>query len=201
MSWSCKVCHYILSSKANLLKHYRLQHDTFQRNHSLPCPHSDCPCSFKLWGALRTHLSRYHAVEPSLKPGEVLSFTCHLCGSHSHSTEKEYFEHIGCHLKNHETVQCVFSSCDFQTNIYGTFASHKSRKHTPHLLTDFKAEVIRRQDLDQLVVQPNNPLANDNVVEFGEYFDQEDLSSTIVKKNRLCIVKVREHIQCFKQMH
>lgn len=46
--------------------------------------------------------------------------------------------------KKHETVICVFQNCNFRTNIYGTFASHRSRKHTPHSLHDFKADIIKR---------------------------------------------------------
>lgn len=37
-------------------------------------------------------------------------------------------------------VECVFSGCDFKTNVYGTFVTHKSRKHNPRSSNDFKAE-------------------------------------------------------------
>lgn len=36
----------------------------------------------------------------------------------------------------------MFSGCDFQTNVCGTFKSHKNRKHNPHLLSDFKSKVV-----------------------------------------------------------
>lgn len=51
---------------------------------------------------------------------------------------------ISIDIKKHETVICVFQNCNFRTNIYGTFASHRSRKHTPHSLHDFKADIIKR---------------------------------------------------------
>ncbi|KAG7481675.1 hypothetical protein JOB18_001839 [Solea senegalensis] len=33
--------------------------------------------------------------------------------------------------------------CSFQSNIYGTFKSHKSRKHTPHTYVDFKPGIVK----------------------------------------------------------
>lgn len=41
-------------------------------------------------------------------------------------------------------MSCVFENCPFKTNIHGTFASHRSRKHTPHTLDDFKPELLQR---------------------------------------------------------
>ena len=43
-----------------LLKHYRLKHLHTGQGRSLPCLYSECPCSFKGWGALHTHLSKDH---------------------------------------------------------------------------------------------------------------------------------------------
>lgn len=37
----------------------------------------------------------------------------------------------------------MFKNCDFSTNIHGTFASYKSRKHTHHTLQDFKDDVLK----------------------------------------------------------
>lgn len=161
MKWQCKICSSTQQNKGDLLKHYRLVHDTFQRNHSVPCPHSDCLCSFKTWNALHTHLSRYHTKKESLGP-EQQFFTCQVCGSCSHSSEKEYFAHIGQHLKKHETVQCLFAHCHFKTNVYGTFASHKTRKHTPHLYSDFKEEVITHIDQDEMATEQNPIAINDD---------------------------------------
>lgn len=41
-------------------------------------------------------------------------------------------------------MPCVFESCEFKTNIYGTFASHRSRRHNPHSLDDFKPTIVQR---------------------------------------------------------
>lgn len=37
----------------------------------------------------------------------------------------------------------MFEGCTYQSNIYGTFNSHKNRKHNPHSLKDFKAGVVK----------------------------------------------------------
>lgn len=55
---------------------------------------------------------------------------------------------------------CVFENCPFKTNIYGTFASHRSRKHTPHTIDDFKPELLRSY------VSPLN--AGDDPVDEGD---------------------------------
>lgn len=127
MGWQCKICRSLFATKGNLLKHYRLQHATFSRGQSQPCLHDGCPCTFKTQTALRTHLSRYHAVKESIQSGLISGFKCLVCAVCS--AEKDYFQHIGNHLKIHETVFCVFEGCDFRTNIYNTFLKHKSRKH------------------------------------------------------------------------
>ncbi|KAL1023360.1 hypothetical protein UPYG_G00039730 [Umbra pygmaea] len=55
MVWQCKFCQLTASSKGALLRHYRLQHGPFTHSHTIPCPHYNCPCSFKTHGALHTH--------------------------------------------------------------------------------------------------------------------------------------------------
>ncbi|RVE72780.1 hypothetical protein OJAV_G00041440 [Oryzias javanicus] len=37
----------------------------------------------------------------------------------------------------------MFQGCSFQTNVYGTFKSHKNRKHSPYSLQDFKAGIVK----------------------------------------------------------
>ena len=74
---------------------------------------------------------------------------------------------------------CVFENCPFKTNIYGTFASHRSRKHTPHTLDDFKPELLQRY------VNPLNPVDEDDtegaVSEDAEDNDMRELPNLIEK--------------------
>ena len=54
---------------------------------------------------------------------------------------------------------CVFENCPFKTNIYGTFASHRTRKDTPYTIDDFKPELLKR---GQSCVGAVNKDAEDN---------------------------------------
>lgn len=138
--WRCKECNIILATRFELLKHVRLEHSHRQR---YSCIHTDCPCSFKTWNALQIHLSRFHHKDNFQESSELSTFSCHLCSCSDIHSERDYFVHIGTHLRGNETVSCMFSDCSFQTNIYGTFHSHKNHKHNPHTLKDFKPGVIR----------------------------------------------------------
>lgn len=104
--------------------------------------HLTCPCSFKSWSALKSHFSRHHAVDSSTRTGEILSFSCELCSACSFSCEKSYFQHLGVDLKKHERVVCVYENRNFSTNVYGTLAAHRTRKHAS--CSDFKPAVLRK---------------------------------------------------------
>jgi len=161
---------------------YRLKHLQTGQGRSVPCLYIDCPCSFTGWGALRTHLSREHTQTEQL--GQVVSFSCLVCNlCHFHS-EKQYFEHLGVHLKKHETVQCVFNDCDYSSNIYSTFASHRSRKHNPHCLEDFKHSVL--QTHTSQATEDSSPLIDDSEVTSDETLvtEGQDLVQVIV--DHLC---------------
>lgn len=143
MGWQCKLCSFVASAKGSLLKHYRLKHGTFGRGYSVPCLHLNCPCSFKTWSGLRTHLYRSHNLQGTDECEVVQSLACQICDSFYPNT-KDYFQHINFHLKRHETIECAFPGCDFKTNIYGTYATHRSRKHRSYSWKDFKTDVIAK---------------------------------------------------------
>lgn len=41
-------------------------------------------------------------------------------------------------------LPCIFKGCDYKINVYTTFHSHKSRKHNPHSMEDFKTSVFHQ---------------------------------------------------------
>lgn len=184
MRWPCKNCDFRASKRLDLLKHYRLNHFLIGPGRSVPCLFADCPCSFKSWRALRTHLSRDH--NPPQASQDVVSFSCLVCrpSSQSFHTERQYFEHLGVHLKKFETVHCVFKDCAYSTNIYSTFVSHKSRKHNPHSLEDFKDTVIhththpdQETDNSSLLLHESEGTVEEELINEGE-----DLVEVIVKQ-------------------
>lgn len=42
----------------------------------------------------------------------------------------------------------MFHRCSFQTNVYGTFKSHRNRKHTPYSLQDFKVGIVHTSETE-----------------------------------------------------
>ena len=138
--WSCKGCTETVSSRSKLLHHYKLKHSHFGRSSRYPCTYQHCPCTFKTWNALIVHQSKIHSTGAPHKKEAI--FSCHICSCTDLTSEKDYFSHINAHLKRNETVICMFLGCDFKTNIYCTFKSHKNRKHSNHTLVDFKPEVV-----------------------------------------------------------
>ena len=122
--WRCKDCEIVLKRRSELLKHYKLNHRHYGLGHSYPCTYLHCTCRFKTWNALLSHLSRNHPAQQAINKA-VSTFTCHICGHNQLSTEREFFQHIFNHLKNMETVTCVFQDCEYKTNVYENFKSHK----------------------------------------------------------------------------
>lgn len=141
----------------------------------------------KAQSALRTHLSRYHTAEESSRHGSCTIFKCLVCSA-SCPTEKDYFQHIGNHLKSHETVFCAFEGCDFRTNIYNTFLKHKSRRHKSYSLGDFKLSVLESHH--------NQTVSHSDVLE-ASYVegtsldrDPEDASDIVVRRIGLLLLKL-----------
>lgn len=104
--------------------------------------YASCPCTFRTWNALLIHLNRFHVIKTSRHQSESCIFSCHLCLCKDLVSERDYWAHINAHLKKNDVVTCMFLDCNFQTNIFGTFKSHKSRKHNSYSLTDFKPEIV-----------------------------------------------------------
>lgn len=141
--WQCKACSESTASRNELLSHYQLKHPHFGRTTRYPCAYLSCPCSFKTWNALIIHHSRVHSTRTAQRLTEHTVFSCHICSCKALATERDFFSHITTHLRRNEIVPCPFLDCSFQSNIYGTFKSHKSRKHTPHTYADLKPGIVR----------------------------------------------------------
>lgn len=105
------------------------------------CIYVNCPCTFKPLSGLNTHVYKAHSSQVTQPTSSSVIFKCELCECGDLSTEKDFFVHIGTHLRGNETVNCVFLDCPFKTNVYSTFYTHQKRKHHPHTLTDLKASV------------------------------------------------------------
>lgn len=113
--WRCKVCGTSVSRRSEHLINI-ISLNTYVMDATIPnsyaCIYFNCPCTCKTWKTLLSHLSRSH--QPSSQT-ELTTFKCLLCNCNQCSTLKDYFQHIAQHLKNSETVDCVFQGCSHKT--------------------------------------------------------------------------------------
>ena len=87
-------------------------------------------------------MSRSHQ---SSSQTELTTFKCLICNCNERSTLTDCFQHIAQHLKNSETVDCVFQGCSYRTNIYGSFRTHRSRNHKNCSVNDLKPGIVEKQ--------------------------------------------------------
>ncbi len=120
----CKFCNFACTNQEGLFKHYHLRHGG---GANWPCIYSDCVCTFRTHGALKTHLTRSHCR--TKRRAETCTFFCESCEFRENCTQHTFFSHLAHHLRNRQTVHCPFSHCEFKTNNLKTFTSHRSRKH------------------------------------------------------------------------
>lgn len=145
MTWHCKLCSSFFITRTYLFKHRRLQHSHFSKITPLPCLHDDCMCTFQTLSALSTHLSRCHTQKQNSSAGEnqeLVTFKCPLCTFEQPFSESIILSHIRSHLKKHETVVCPYRGCDYSTNVYSSFNTHKSRKHQRSLASDLSSDIV-----------------------------------------------------------
>ncbi|XP_028298400.1 uncharacterized protein LOC114460675 [Gouania willdenowi] len=188
--WQCKLCSVAVAGRLALLNHYKLKHPHLGRTSHYPCTFLECPCTFKTWNALHIHHSRDHSTND--KAVKVVSiFKCHICSCKNLGNEREYFAHINSHLKKNEKVTCMFHGCDFHTSVYGTFKSHKSRRHASHSLANFKPGIVITNTSQLVELSPTDD-QEDECVE-SDIVDQADsntLLSAIEKQLAAALLKL-----------
>ncbi|KAK0148560.1 putative nuclease HARBI1 [Merluccius polli] len=200
--WKCRECAAEETTRYQLLKHYRLKHGHFGRRHPYPCIYLSCPCKFKTWNGLRSHLCRSHVDQTSQKLVDGTTFCCHHCSRSHIASLKEFLSHVNDHLKRHETICCLFDNCSFTTNIYGTYQTHKNRKHKKYTLKDFKAGIVRNYTSDSqnatlgdTCLTERDELNDDTELEHGALVpDHENLPKIIEQKLAFVLLKLEN---CF----
>lgn len=88
-------------------------------------------------------------------------------------------------MKKHETVICVFKNCNYSTNIYGTFASHRS--HFKEDLLKGYASSSNTDDYSDVDVQDGELSITDDGQDDN---DVRDLTNLIEKKLALSFLKL-----------
>lgn len=91
----------------------------------------------------------------------------------------------------------MFLACEFKTNIYSTFKSHKNRKHCHHTLADFKPEVVvttRISSVNELEANsPESVEQPDIVVSQNSQSHSEELQKVIEQRFAAALLKF-EHL-------
>lgn len=119
-------------------------------------------CSFHSFNALKTHLSRYHIghrVTQTTQNQEPLVFICPICLFKQPFSDITLFRHLRVHLKSHEVVECPYKNCQFKSNVYSSFNSHKSKNHQFHSSLDYKDGLVVSQGSD--IPQYTHGIASD----------------------------------------
>lgn len=145
MVWKCKLCAFSSALKIQLLRHYRLSHSQYSSVSPLPCLYSNCACTFSTFNSLKVHLSRIHsdirvASGNSHELNINQAFHCPICEFRQPFVEREMLTHLRAHLRQKEVVPCPFRGCNFKTNVYSTFNSHKCKEHQNE--SNFDPEVV-----------------------------------------------------------
>lgn len=94
-----------------------------------------------------------------IQAGSIVSKTLKSCWNCQHFVvicahvtiflRKIIILHTLAFIQNNETVTCMCGGCSIQTNIHGTFYSHKKQKHKPCTLKDFKSGVVQITQVSQ----------------------------------------------------
>jgi hypothetical protein len=59
-------------------------------------------------------------------------------------SQETLFTHLRGHLKKRETITCPFKNCNYSTNVYSSFNTHKSRIHANS--SDFSDEIVSTEN-------------------------------------------------------
>ncbi|XP_024118247.1 uncharacterized protein LOC112139642, partial [Oryzias melastigma] len=70
----------------------------------------------------------------------------------------------------------MFKGCSYQTNVYGTFKSHKSRKHSSYTVEDFKSGIVNTAES-----QTSACLATDEIFADESVADFDDAEATDIE--------------------
>lgn len=131
-----------------------------------------------------------------------------MCNCNQHSNLKDYFQHIAQHLKNSETVVCVFQGCSYKTNVYGSFRTHRSRNHKDCSVNDLKLGILEKQgssldlcdesysdsiQIDSVGTEPADDLSTEDLGDSADVQDLNELPHNVELKVASLLLKL-EHI-------
>lgn len=121
MQWKCKFCLFSCEKRAQLLKHYRLNHGGFTRSTPIPCLYTDCLCSFKSFNSFRVHLTKNHShqvhgSQASARENTPFIFHCLLCSFEEPCTEVKDSNPVSRMTKDGEPLSTISRRASYFQN-------------------------------------------------------------------------------------
>jgi len=107
-------------------------------------------------------------------------------------------------------VKCVFEGCDHQTNVYGTFATHKHRKHSLHISQDFKPGIISELPEEALDIEASEEYGDHSGANYegsstNAHYEEEDGSNVVVEYIASLLLKLESvhnvSVRCIDDLH
>lgn len=200
--WKCKDCSLSFSGKSELLQHYQLDHRFHGRHRPYPCIHENCPCSSRTWNGLQKHLARNHLSQESTQ--KASSFKCYICDHNQLSTEYDFFQHINQHLKKNELISCMFNGCSYKSNIYGSFKTHKWRKHNSCTVKDLKSGIFVTSSISCYPTDSLNSELDEPTITDSRDFEKEvelKLASLLLKLEHTYLVSSTAVNELLEELH
>jgi hypothetical protein len=177
---ACNRCMYRTNKLRLYVSHYKLHSNV--PNLTIPCGFRKCSRCFRTYGALKTHVTRYH--------DKLKNQTCSQnCSDHSFccsvlfckqicSSLDEFLRHIKDHIKSKTTITCPFNKCgkQFAGITVSTFNSHVSRSHRNWTGTCIDVKYYLNKD-DSSLDKVNDPLSGSDEPQLDNYGTSADFVS------------------------
>ncbi|KAG5268668.1 hypothetical protein AALO_G00215090, partial [Alosa alosa] len=164
MTWHCKFCRFETHNSKAIVRHIHENHGRGRRGFS--CVYPGCLRVLRSSVEFASHLENHKKGN-----SEVAQIRCELCSYSEPTNFKEYFIHLKRHLRQRETVNCLFVGCTFKSRVLSTFTAHTSRYHQSTAFQNFRPELVVRCN--------NQPTANDQ----DDISDSTSSSSVVLEQD------------------
>ena len=149
--YSCCLtgCPFKTNNHTQYVKHLKAFHQNSRQK--MVCNLKGCQRDFLGIQQLEIHVKSAHRSRPSsvklhqsqlVEQFQKLRCPSSSCNHQTKQSIKELKSHLNEHFAKKETVACLFSGCEFETNTSVTLRVHFSRKHRIQEIDSLKSEVV-----------------------------------------------------------
>lgn len=128
-TFNCRLCNFTTTLLHTFLKHAKSHRNV--ANFWYACGVPNCPCSFKKFQSLKSHMYRHHHAkaqsQASALPQDV-EMSCQVAGCTFHCADfSSQCAHLRRHIADGRVVNCPYTVCTKKFGIRSSFSSHLSR--------------------------------------------------------------------------